>query len=179
MPVVAEFTFDAARHYRATRAVQRRSWMRWAPMVVLVLVGASLGLSMWTANARGDSATRTFFASLPYLFGIGAFFACLRLLTRWSFSRLPKHNPSLLGVQRQTLDEEGFHFVGNGVRLDVPWNVLHHVRETPEFLLIYYNKRMAYYLPLRELSPSQVVDARAIISTHMDATKVEYAQRAG
>jgi hypothetical protein len=51
--------------------------------------------------------------------------------------------------------------VGNVVRLDVPWRAITRALETDRFLLFFYNKQTAYYIPKRTLTPAQLSDARA------------------
>jgi hypothetical protein len=51
--------------------------------------------------------------------------------------------------------------VGNVVRLDVPWRAMTRALETDRFLLFFYNKQTAYYIPKRTLTPAQLGDARA------------------
>lgn len=163
MSVTTTYEFDPREHYKAARAVTRLTWFRWVPWIAvgitLLLVLVEVILPHW-----GEfDAWEIFLTSLPWLL-LGVFWiALLPWSQRRAARKLVKRDPSVRGPQERSVDATGFHSLGNGVRLDVPWHAMARAVETDQFFLFFYNKQCAYYVPKRALSDSQCAEVRTLM----------------
>ncbi len=90
------------------------------------------------------------FSALPWLLLL----ALWAFLLRWGDSYLSARRTRRLdisarGTLTRTISAEGFRVDGTGQSSDLRWEGIHSAVETPEFLLIFYNKLCAYYVPKR------------------------------
>ena len=166
MAITATFDFDPAEHYRATRAVYRRTALRFMPWAFAAVI---LGLLAWNLVPHWDDATGGGWlgSALPYIIFLLIWLPLIPFMQRRAARKLPEHDPSARGTQERSVDVAGFHSRGNGVSLDVPWHVMRRAVETEEFFLFFYNKQCAYYLPKRVLSAAHLTDVRALVRTHL------------
>ena len=56
-------------------------------------------------------------------------------------------DPSTRGTLVRTLSNEGFRVDGSGQSVELQWDGIHSAVETPEFILIFFNRLCAYYIP--------------------------------
>lgn len=168
MGILATFDFDAAEHYRATRAVTRHTPQRF---VAWGFAAFALGLVAWNVVPRwGDvEPLPLFWSSLPWLLLTAFWFAFLPFSQWRAARRLPERDPSARGTQERAVDDVGYHSRGNGVAVDVPWHAMHRVIETAEFFLFFYNKQWAYYVPKRALTTAAVAELRALTQAKLEA----------
>ena len=179
MNVSVRFEFDSAEHYRATRAVTSRTAWRWVPVVVggwLLLVIAG---SVWFAQRTGHALGPLLVSLAPWVALILLWLIAIPAGQRWASSRVGQKDRSLEGPQERTVDEAGYHSNGNGVRLDVPWHIVYSVTETTEFLLFFYNKQCAYYIPKRAMSPEQITRARELARLGAGVERTKFLAPAG
>ena len=162
MSVAATYEYDWREHYRASREVTRRMWTRWLgwgfAAVALILVSLN-----YFSAAGHVSALGVFLNVSPWLLVGAAWLALIPLMQRRAAKKLPSRDLSLRGPQTRSLDAIGYHFRGNSVSLDIPWQVMLRAVETPEFFLFFYNKQCAYYFPKRALNATEVERARALL----------------
>lgn len=128
--------------------------VKWAVIAVLIL-----GTLVVVASAvLGDLASAMRLA--PWLIVVGALVLAFGKLTGWIHAwRLQRHDPNVAHPLTHTLDESGLHVSMQTASIDLKWTGLHHVRETPDLFMFYYNKRVAYYLPKRILTDREEIDA--------------------
>ena len=163
MSVTATYDFDPKEHYQAARAVTRLTWFRWVPWIavgiVLLLVLVEVVLPHW-----GEfDAWELFLTSLPWLL-LGVFWiALIPWSQRRAARKLAKRDPSVRGPQKRSVDAAGYHSLGNGVRVEVPWHAMARAVETDRFFLFFYNKQCAYYIPKRALSDPQCAEVRTLM----------------
>jgi YcxB-like protein len=160
--VTSVFEFDSSEYYRALRVVSRHTAARWVSwgFAALALVLAVLAIrdGWWRT-----SPVALFLNALPWVL-LGVFWVVfLPVSQRWAARRLPKRDASVRGPQERTVDADGFHSRGNGVALDVPWHAMLRGVESDEFFLFFYSKQLAYYLPKRVLSSTQIGEVRAMM----------------
>jgi hypothetical protein len=157
------YTFDWRRreHAHVTSLLIREQFssgvwrvFKWVVIVVL-LVAATVAIA---SALLGDLASAMLLA--PWLIVAAAlFFAFGRLTAGIHTWRVHRHDPNVAHPLTHTLDESGIHISMHTVSFDLKWGGLHHVRETPDLFMFYYNKRVAYYLPKRALSGPEEIDA--------------------
>lgn len=163
MSVTTTYDFDPKEHYQAARAVTRLTWFRWLPwlaggfMVLFALVDV-------VVPGWGDAdALSLFIEASPYLL-VGAFWiALIPWSQRRAARKLSKRDPSVRGPQERSVDAVGYHSLGNGVRVEVPWHAMARAVETDRFFLFFYNKQCAYYIPKRALSDAQCAEVRTLM----------------
>lgn len=166
MAVRTTFDFDTKEHYRALRAVTRETPFRWLiPLLALVVPGVMIAMVLIGAAARGVPLGRMVPSVLPYVALSLFWFALVPLSQRRRANRLPSEDVSTQGPQVRTLDSEGFHSSGNGVKLDVPWHAFKRAVETEEFFLMFYNRQCAYFLPKRTMSVGEQAEIRDLLRT--------------
>ena len=77
--------------------------------------------------------------------------------------QLGRADPNVKHPIKHTLDEAGYHIVTHTATIDLKWDGLHKVRETPDFFLVHYSRHYAYYLPKRVLGSEDVDAVRSLI----------------
>lgn len=166
MTVTASYEYDSTEHYRALRAITNLTPLRWVSLVCFVVlpVGA-IGLSVFAARSTGHDVLDGLLTVLPYVLLFLFWGALIPMSQRRRAKKLPKLDPSVLGVQERRVDAEGYHSRGNGVALDIPWHAMKKAVETPDVFLFFYNWQCAYYLPKRPLDSAQVAQIRDLART--------------
>ena len=179
MSVSVTFDFDPAEHYRATRAVTNRTRWRWLPLGVSVWLVLVVAFTIWFAGRKGLALRPVLVGLAPWVALILLWLVAIPVGQRWASSRVARKDPSLEGPQERTVDESGYHSNGNGVRVDVPWHILHSVRETAEFLLFFYNRNTAYYIPKRVMSPDELARTRVLARLSLGDEQTTFLTPAG
>ena len=158
MTVNCSFNFDLAEHYRADRTIRRRTLIYWLEPIFGTVAFIAF---VWTfLQPRNEEVT--VFGWVTWLVLTGVFVLSptgRRRLLRKSAER----DPSLKGLLERRLDGVGYHSKGNDIAFDLPWHGVLRCVETQEFLLFFYFKNVALYLPKRALSEDQLFAARAIV----------------
>jgi hypothetical protein len=169
MAVETQFDFEQGEYQRALQAVMRYNpARRLIPLMGIVIPG----LGLWFAvGSRWNAMTPwlRFQNALPWLV-LGAFYlALMPMWIRAAAKKAQENDPALRGPQTRILDTTGLHVRGASFSQDFAWADIAKAVETPDFFLLFYNKRMAHYLPKSRLSPKAVAEARALIETHVPA----------
>jgi hypothetical protein len=168
MSVRADFTFDRKEHYRASSEVTRRTSARYFGIGFFVV---GLALSYWNGfRCLGEYPLATVIGSaLPWL-ALGAFWLGLFPFQLWRAARQTERtDPGARGVLSREVDEFGLLATGNDVVLELPWKAILKVVETEEFFLFFYFKNLAYCIPKRVLSPSDVATVRRLTALGLGA----------
>src|SRR5213594_1008501 len=152
--------WDFREHQRGLRAVARIS-LRRRPWVRAVRIGFPIVLLAVLFGGRWLAGELTFnlvlvVSLLPWLL----FLVLWIVLLRWgefylAARRTRRLDPSAKGTLTRTLSEEGFRIDGTGQSGELRWEGIHSVVETTDFLLVFYNRLCAYYVPKR-LVPAPV-----------------------
>ena len=162
MTVSTVFDFDSSEYYRALRVVSRRTAARWLSWGFGALALVLAVLSVQDAWGR-VSPLALVLNGLPWVL-LGVFWvAFIPISHRWAARSLPKRDASVRGPQERTIDANGFHSRGNGVALDVPWHAMVRGVESAEFFLFFYSNQLAYYVPKRMLSGTQIGEVRTLM----------------
>ena len=167
MSVTATFDFDQREYYRGLRAVMRRNPYWW----LIPVLGIVLPLGMiWLAVGRRwhqVSAEQAILSALPWAL-LGTFYlALVPMMARSAARRALENDPSLRGTQTRIIDDAGLHVRGAGFAQDFAWSDIVRVVESPDFFLLFYNKRMAHYVPKRALSTNEIQAARELIARYL------------
>ncbi len=156
--VDCRFNFDFAEHCRANRAVRRRLLIYWLDPIVGTIAFTAF---VWSfLQPRNEEVTAFGWVTWLALTGVVVLSPIGR---RWLLRKSAERDPSLKGLQERRLDGVGYHSKGNDIAFDLPWHGVLRCVETEEFLLFFYFKNWAYYLPKRALSEDQLFAARAIV----------------
>lgn len=150
---------DPAETVRATRVVRRglgRPWLTWAAGAMLLL---NVGL-----NLAGGARLRDLWLFGATALALLALSLAVPLIQTWHFRRLYASTPSLRGPQVYRLSGEGVTITGGPATTSLGWDAFVKAMETPEFFLLFYNKRCAYYLPKRVIGgPAEQSALRALL----------------
>ena len=90
--------------------------------------------------------------------GLGLWALLWPTLKRRKLRRLYRGMPALSGPQRYEFREDGLAFSNAGAESLLRWSAVLEAAETPEFFLIYYAKKCAYYLPKRVIGSEVLAD---------------------
>lgn len=162
----ATFEYDPREQYRASRAVARFTSTRY---VAWVFAAGALLLLYWNVlRFWGEYPALTlFWSGLPWLL-LAGFWLGLMPWTQWrAAQKLPRVDPSVIGPQVREVNDSGFRSEGNGVVLELPWHAMHQAVETEEFLLFFYSKQLAYYLPKRVVAPPALAELRLLMQAKL------------
>lgn len=164
--IAGRFEFDSMEYYRALRAMLRRNPVRWViPIMGIFVPGYFIWtyvISIWDRVSLSAAVAN----GLPWVL-LGAFYLSLvPLMNRRSARRALKNNPSLRGPQTRVVDERGLEIQGANFLQRLSWTDIVRTDETEEFFLFFYNQRMAFYVPKRCLSETDIEIVRSLISAH-------------
>ncbi len=164
------YTFDwrPGEHARVTallvRDRMRRPLARIFFLSVAVVVALALALSV-LAIVGGDPALA--FPLLPLALAVAALSllapALVGRLQAWQIRRV---DPNLSAPIHHRLTPEGVHMELRTTRVELGWDGMAAVRETPDFFLFLYSPRHAYYLPKRAVPVGEVEAVRGYIRAH-------------
>jgi hypothetical protein len=176
--------WDFKEHLEALRAVsavalRRRPWLRALRLAFpLFLIALVFGPPWLRGELEFNSVV--FISALPWVLLLilwvvfirwGEFFLAAR--------RTRRLDPSANGILTRTLSEEGFRIDGTGQSGELRWEGIHSVVETTDFLLVFYNRLCAYYVPkrliltrgefegLRSLLRAKLGDRAQVWASHM------------
>ncbi|HKV75276.1 MAG TPA: YcxB family protein [Gemmatimonadales bacterium] len=143
-------TFDPAEHQRAMETIGRiLGQRRW--MYLLAFGGPAImsGLPILADKLNGHpvdwgNASLWSWVLLPALVFWG-----FPAVTRWQLRRMMANSPTLQGTLRRVLNDRGVEAHGVGAATTVEWSAVQRFEETPEFLLFFYSKNCAVYIPTR------------------------------
>jgi hypothetical protein len=148
-----EFVLDPSETVRAGHAIEERaggrSWRIWLFWLMIPLAGA-IG---FRAPARALVGL-LLISALILLINL-----VLPLLRRRQIRRFYAGTPALAGAQRYQFSDQGLTLSNASASNTLRWSAFVEAAETPEFFLLYYSKRCAYYLPRRVMGPEVQVDA--------------------
>ncbi len=179
-PPSRRYTFDwrPEEHGRVTSLLVREQFgagirrvMKWGVLGVVIL-----GALVATAAALSGGPAEAW--PLGFLvIAVAALVLGLGRLAGWIQAwQLKRHDPNVAHPITHFLDESGYHISTRTTDIDLRWDGLHKVRETPEWFMFYYSRRLAYYLPKRALaSREEVAELRTWIRAQLppDVSYVE------
>jgi hypothetical protein len=164
----ANFQFDADEWYRASRAVTNATVWRWIiPLGGIALPAVMIGsnvLPHWREMSAGAIAANT----APWIILAVFYLALMPRLQKQAALKAQTNDPSLRGLQRRAVTEEGLEISGANFEQAITWSDLVRAVETPEFFLFFYNKRCAHFVPKRALSEAGVQRVRSLIAERMN-----------
>lgn len=157
------FEWQRSEHARVTSLLVRelfssgfRRVIKWA--VIAILVIEFLFIVVMTVMGEHDSVLRL--GPLVLVVGTLAwlFYPITGRIRAW---QMQHSDPNVKHPITHTLDENGYHISTHTADIDLKWPGIYKVRETPEFFLVYYSRRYAYYLPKRVIDGQEEVSKLA------------------
>lgn len=157
MTIRASYTPTAGLLFQATRHSQyvtRTSLMAYGFIsglpLLLILIGWLGGWSLSNPNILGMPL---WIAMLTI--AIGA--PLLLLFTQYLAIRGNlRSNPSAQQRQNYSFTEKGFEITGDGINVAIDWNKVVRVVHTSKFLLLFFSRRTAYFVPVELLEPGDI-----------------------
>jgi YcxB-like protein len=153
-PLTFELVLDPAETVRASQEIERRARTRGALGLWLfwLLIPLSMAISF-------RAPARVLLACLA-LMGIAVLLAAvLPAIRRRQVRNVYAGTPALAGPQRYEFTQDGLAVSNESVSNLIRWSGFVEAAETPEFFLLYYSKKCAYYVPRRILGSEEQVDA--------------------
>ena len=160
--------WDFNEHLRALRAVsaivlRRRPWLRafriGFPLLLIALVFGPAWL-------RGELELNSvfLFSALPWLLLLVLWVGFMRWGEFYLAARRTRRlDPSAKGTLTRTISEDGFRIDGTGQSGELRWEGIHSVVETTDFVLVFYNRLCAYYVPKRLIpAPGELQALRSL-----------------
>lgn len=171
------YTFDwrPGEHARVTSLLVREQFrsgvrriLKWAVAGVLIL-GAFSAIAVALSGDVGEAVELGLL-----IVAVAALVLAFGRLAGWIQAwQLKRSDPNVAHPITHSLDEAGYHVSTRTTDIDLRWDGLHKVRETPELFMLYYSRRLAYYLPKRVLGSGEVEELRAWIRAQLPP-HVEY-----
>jgi hypothetical protein len=109
--------------------------------------------------------TGPFWTSLVMCWGVA--FVGFPLVDRWAVRQMLKGNPAVYGPHTFEFTAEGFRVRSGLGESSVPWGTILEVRETVKFLLFFYTKSCAFFLPKRVIAPAELTTLKTLLREHV------------
>jgi hypothetical protein len=154
------FDWDRSEHARVVSLLTRelfatgfRRVIKW--VVVALMVVEVLFVVVMAALGEMDVALRLGLPVVLVVVMLLFFYRIAGWIRAWQTAQT---DPNVRHPTTHVLDDSGYHIVTHSATIDLRWEGLHKVRETPDFFLIYYSSRYAYYLPKRVVGGAGEID---------------------
>jgi hypothetical protein len=163
------FRWSHAEHVRAQRATLRYMRGGWKFTVLPVAVAALLMLLIASPAVFGArSWDDAWPAVLPYAMVLVFLVIMVRWATPWlAARRVERNDPSVKGEFRHVIADGGMAIHTVAARVQLTWEHLANVVETPEFFLFYPTPHTAYFTPKRVIPASDLPALRDTIRAHV------------
>ncbi len=163
------FTMTQRDRYRVQRALSRRSRgnriFQWGCVLLAVLTQM---IAILGASRRHVSVALAVAEWAPYTVLLTLWGFTLVPLSQWIAARRHMKVPAVRGEWTFEIRSDGLTARGPMTTTTVSWDAIARVVETPEFLLFYYAKNCAYFLPTHAIATAADMHAvRLIVSAHM------------
>ncbi|MCD8123343.1 MAG: YcxB family protein [Clostridiales bacterium] len=139
------------------------------PRILPMLVVTLYGIWLLILAVRRQNTTVAVIALFIILF-FTVFQVCL---IRIRANRAVKGNPLYASPFSFVCDETGFTIQQGTHKVSCPWENIHHVMITKNYLVFYPEKVYSYPIPLAQLSSGQV-RILALTERYMNASKIKY-----
>ena len=165
-PLEYSFRWTPQDHVQAMRATirnMRGSFWRFLPQVSLTVVGIAVLLLF--AVVPSDRRLVSFINWLPYVFVLALLNIGLHWWAPWLAARqLQKDDPSVKGGEfRHITSEKGFSVRTVAASIDLTWDHMVQVVETPQFFLYYFKRNGAYATPKHAIPNSDLASLRSTL----------------
>ena len=158
-------------HMRAQRQVTRYMiggmWLKVLPVLAAVLFSlVVIGIIV----AGPDSKSEAFLTALPYVLIL----VLLIFMTRWgspwlAARRTQRDDPAVHADFTHSVNDRAFVIRAGGTTVELAWDHIKQVVETPDFFLYYYRPNCAYFTPKRVIPVADLPDLRAALRSHVGA----------
>jgi drug/metabolite transporter superfamily protein YnfA len=149
-----EFALDAAETVRASQAIEKRARSVRLQAVLMLLFAAPITMGI----VRGASS-RFYAAYFSVLVVIILFSRIWPTIRERQVRKFYDAAPALRGIQRYEFADDGLALTNDHASNLVRWTAFTQAVETPEFFLLYYSPKCAYYLPKRIVANESQTDA--------------------
>jgi YcxB-like protein len=166
------FRWSFAEHMRAQRAMMRYMRGGWQFKVLPVVIAVLLLLLVLSVALFGTRADRSWIEIwspiLPYALILILILVMVRWGTPWlAARRIQRNDPSVKGEFQHVVADSGVAVQTVAVTMELSWEHLQQVVETPEFFLFYYTSQSAYFTPKRAIPSADLPSLRDTIRAHM------------
>jgi hypothetical protein len=163
--VSVTFQHDEPEAYRATYSVAARGWpgwIRWIVWLGLILVPV---LAVWIDVSSGATVREVLRENVGLIIMAGFVVAGL-LLERWGVRQVLRGS---LGAGPHTIafSEDGVRSANAATASLARWESILQVRETPEFVLLYYGHKRAAAIPKRAIAEGDLPRLCALLRAHV------------
>ncbi len=163
------FTMTQRDRYRVQRALSRRSRgariYQWSCVLLAALTQV---IAILRASRHHASIALAIAEWAPYTVFLMLWGFALIPFSQWIAARRHMKVPAIRGEWTFEIRSEGLTARGPMTTTTVSWDAIERVVETPEFLLFYYAKNCAYFLPTHAIATEADMHAvRLIVSAHM------------
>lgn len=167
------FTWTPRDHVRAHRAIVRHMvggwWQKKLPAIAFFIVACVLII----AATAGDRRAAALAKAAPWIVILVLWIGFLKWGMPWLVARrLQKQDPSVRGLFRHSVSEDGFAVRTVAASVDLTWAHIIQVVETPDFLLFYYTKNCAYYTPRGAIPDSDLAALRADLRRYVSGKAI-------
>lgn len=158
-PLKFEFALDAAETVRAGQEVEKRGRSGRLQAVLMLLFAAPLTIGI----VRG-APSKFYAAYFGILIGILLLTLIWPAIRERQVQKFYDAAPAFRGIQRYEFADEGLGLSNDQASNLVRWTAFTQAVETPEFFLLYYSPKCAYYLPKRVVeTEGQAVAIRGLL----------------
>jgi len=163
------FRWSHAEHVRAQRATLRYMRGGWKFTVLPVALAAFLLLLVISPLVVGArSWGEVWPAVLPYAVVLVVIMILVRWGTPWlAARRVERNDPSVKGEFRHVVADGGLAIQTVAASVQLTWEHLANVIETPEFFLFYSTPQTAYFTPKRVIPAPELRALRDMIRAHV------------
>ncbi|SRR6266566_4898164 len=161
------WTFDD--HMRAQRQVMRHmiggTWLKILPGLAAALL---LIVVIALIVAGPTSRSEAFFTALPYVLILALIVFMMRWGSPWlAARRTQRDDPAVRGDFTHSVGDHAFTIEAAGSKVELTWDHIRQVVETPDFFLYYYRPKWAYFTPKRAIPPADLPSLRAALRSHL------------
>jgi hypothetical protein len=143
------------------------AWLKALPfLVVAVPLVPIVGVFLADPGRRWVAVV----SAVPWVFIL----AVILLFFRWGFPWLAarlvqREDPSVKGDIKHIVSDHGFTIQTVAATVDLTWDHIRQVVETPDYFLWYHNRRCAYFTPKSAIPQSDLESLRSAVRAHLVA----------
>ena len=149
-----EFALDAAETIRASQEIEKRARSARLQVAIMVLYAAPITIGMVRGASLGFYVA--YFGVVVIIMLFGRIWPTIR---ERQVRKYYDGAPAFRGVQRYEFNDDGLALSNDHTSNLIRWTAFTEAVETPEFFLLYYSPKCAYYLPKRIVTNESQTDA--------------------
>jgi Zn-dependent protease with chaperone function len=176
------FFWTPREHVQASRATTRHMlgsiWLRVLPHVTLSIV--AVGVLLILAVVQPPRRLVSFINAFPYLLILVLMNLYLLWWAPWlAAKQLQKADPSVKGEFKHTTTDQGFSVQTVAAKVELTWEHILQVVETPAFFLYYFKRNCAYSTPKRVIPNTDLPALRATLRARLGTRALLFGEAGG